>query len=129
MKKGLIYVLTAVMAAIMTVCMLDVTSEAEEATVRPTTMAELVYALKNECGDVIYENGGIYVHYTLQDPMTSEEFYTQMAKAQEEYKAYYDEYVEWLEHCGLTIEDLHDEVTKPYYEVIRIIDRDALVMA
>jgi hypothetical protein len=92
-------------------------------------MAELVYALKNECGDVIYENGGIYVHYTLQDPMTSEEFYAYMAKAKEEYKAYYDEYMEWLEHRGLTIDNIHDEVTKPYYEVIQIIDRDVLVMA
>lgn len=115
MKKAMIYVITVVLTAIGTVCTLNVISaKAEEATVECTTVAEVVAALTKGCESVVYDGDGIYIHYTLEEPVSSAEYeyFLTMLEEDPDYKA---ELQAELDEAGWTWSDLRSYFMEPHY--------------
>lgn len=115
MKKGLIYIITVVLTAISTVFAFNVMdAKAEEATVECTTVAEVVAALTKGCESVVYDGDGIYIHYTLEEPVSSAEYeyFLTMLKQDPGYEA---ELQAQLDEAGWTWDDLRSYFMEPHY--------------
>lgn len=116
MKKFAAFILTAVMAAIMTLATLEATSVKAEATdIKVNTVAGVVDALKRGIEHVAYQDDILFISYSLQDPIPETEFWNAVEEARRFYPNEHQKWIVELEKLGMSLADEAAYCSEPYY--------------